>query len=78
MLEKGRLEAMKVFDTHCHLDDERFDEDRESAYQRMLEAHVGRCICVGSDLDSSRRCLDLAAGHEGIYAAVGVHPHEAK
>lgn len=67
-----------VFDTHCHLDDAKFDEDRESAYQRMLENGVGRCICVGSDLPSSRRCLEFAENHEGVYAAVGVHPHEAK
>ena len=35
---------MLVFDTHCHLDDEKFDEDREEAYQRMLEAEVRRCV----------------------------------
>ena len=69
---------MNVFDTHCHLDDERFDGDREQAYQRMLEAEVTRCVCVGSDLPSSRRCLDFAARHAGVYAAAGVHPHEAK
>ena len=33
---------------------------------------------MGSDLPSSQRCIDLAAGHEAVYAAVGVHPHEAK
>ena len=69
---------MKVFDTHCHLDDEKFNEDREEAYRRMLEGEVARCVCVGSDLASSRRCMDLAAGHEAMYAAAGVHPHEAK
>lgn len=69
---------MNVFDTHCHYDDERFNEDREAAYGRMLEAGVKRCVCVGSDLASSRRCLDIAAGHAGVYAAAGVHPHEAK
>jgi len=69
---------VNVFDTHCHLDDEKFDEDREEAYQRMLEAQVTRCVCVGSDLPSSRRCQAFAAGHQGVYAAVGVHPHEAK
>lgn len=69
---------MKVFDTHCHYDDERFSEDREEAYQRMLEAGVCRCVCVGSDLDSSLRCLRIAREHEGIYAAAGVHPHEAR
>lgn len=69
---------MKVFDTHCHYDDERFDEDREEAYQRMLDAGVEKCVCVGSDLPSSLRCLEIAKGHDAVFAAVGVHPHEAK
>ena len=69
---------MNVFDSHCHLDDEKFDADREEAYRRMLKAGVTRCVCVGSDLPSSRRCIALAAGHPGVYAAAGVHPHEAK
>lgn len=71
-------DVIRVFDTHCHLDDERFNEDREDAYRRMLENGVKRCVCVGSDLPSSQRCLDFAQTHEGVYAAVGVHPHEAK
>ena len=69
---------MNVFDTHCHLDDERFDGDREEAYQRMLASGVTRCVCVGIDLASSRRSVEFAARHPGVYAAVGVHPHEAK
>ena len=69
---------MNVFDTHCHLDDEKFDEDREEAYLRMADAGVRRCVCVGSDLATSRRSLAFARAHEGVYAAVGVHPHEAK
>ncbi len=67
-----------IFDTHCHFDDERFDEDREDAWQRMLENDVKHCVCVGSDLASSRRCLAFAAAHPGAFAACGVHPHEAK
>ena len=69
---------MLVFDTHCHLDDEKCDEDREEAYQRMIGAEVRRCVCVGSDIASSRRCIAFANGHGGVYAAAGVHPHEAK
>lgn len=69
---------MNVFDTHCHYDDERFQEDREDAYRRMLENEVKRCVCVGSDLMSSLRCVDFAQNHENAYAAVGIHPHEAK
>lgn len=78
MLEEGRPAAVNVFDSHCHLDDERFDPDREETYRRMLAAGVGECVCVGSDLPSSRRCLAFARAHTGVYAAVGVHPHEAK
>ena len=69
---------MKVFDTHCHLDSERFGEDREDAYRRMISAGVERCVCVGSDMASSQICLDIASSHEGVYAACGVHPHVAK
>ena len=69
---------MLVFDTHCHLNDEKFEEDREEAYQRMLEAQVRRCVCVGSDIATSQECVDFAAKHAGVYAAAGVHPHEAK
>ena len=69
---------MKVFDSHCHLDDPAFEGDREEAYGRMLEAQVERCVCVGSDIPSSLRCLEIAGSHEGVYAAVGIHPHEAK
>ena len=69
---------MKVFDTHCHLEDERFEADREQAWGRMRAAGVERCCCVGSDLASSGRCLAFAQAHPEVYAAAGVHPHEAK
>ena len=69
---------MKVFDSHCHLDDPQFDPDREDAYGRMRAANVEKSVCVGSDLPTSIRCLEFAKSHPGVYAAVGVHPHEAK
>ena len=69
---------MILFDSHCHLDDEKFDEDRAEAIRRMREGGVARCVCVGSDLPSSRRCIALAETHDFIWAAAGVHPHEAK
>ena len=78
MSETEKAAPWRVIDAHCHYEDERFHEDREAAYQRMLENGVCRCVCVGSDLDTSRRCLAFAESHEGAYAAAGVHPHEAK
>ena len=69
---------MNVFDTHCHLYDERFDEDREQAYARMLAAGVKRCVCVGCDVPTSRLSIDFAQAHPGVWASAGVHPQEAK
>lgn len=69
---------MELFDSHCHLDDAKFDGDREQAILRMRETLVSRCVCVGSDLPSSQRCLALAKQYDFIYAAAGIHPHEAK
>ena len=68
---------MRLFDTHCHLDDERFDEDREQLIQALPEQGLAYCVTVGSDLASSVRAIDLARRHDFIYAAAGVHPHEA-
>ena len=69
---------MNVFDTHCHLYDERFDEDREQAYARMLAAGVKRCVCVGCDVPTSRLSIAFAQAHPGVWATAGVHPQEAK
>lgn len=70
--------SIALFDTHCHVDCDRFDEDRSQVHQRMLEAGVTRYAVIGSDMPSSRHCVEYAAAHEGCYAAVGVHPHDAK
>lgn len=74
------METMEtlLFDTHCHIDEERFDQDRDQVLLRMREAGVGYCVCVGSDMETSRRSMAFAQSAPSIYAAVGVHPHEAK
>ena len=68
---------MELFDSHCHVDEPKFDEDRDAVLQRMTEYGVSRYAVIGSDMASSRHCLDFAQAHEGAYAAVGIHPHEA-
>ena len=67
-----------LFDTHCHIDEDRFDQDRSQVLERMVQAGVGYCVCVGSDMDSSRRSMTFAQQMPNVYAAVGIHPHEAK
>ena len=68
---------MNLFDSHCHLEDERFQGEVEQVLSRMAAAGVNRCICAGSDLDSSRRIAALTGEHAPIYGMVGVHPQEA-
>jgi len=66
-----------LYDTHAHLCDAAFASDQEAVIGRALAAGVGRIICIGTDLDSSRACLALADRHEAVYAAVGWHPSDA-
>jgi TatD DNase family protein len=65
-------------DTHCHLNDPEFQEDYSTVIANALEAGVGRLIVVGYDLKSSRRAVELAQLYKPVYAAVGIHPHDAK
>lgn len=66
-----------LFDTHAHLDSGQYQDDREEVIARARDAGVGLICNVGYDLPSSRRSIAIARDHEGIYAAVGVHPHDA-
>ena len=70
-------ELIGLFDTHAHPTDERFNEDREQVLARMREVGM-LCMCVGADMASSAQSVALANENENIYAAVGVHPHDAK
>ena len=65
------------FDSHCHVDEEAFDEDREEVLSRMKVNGVPRCAVIGSDMETSRRAAAFAAAHSGVVAAGGFHPHEA-
>ncbi len=69
--------ALELIDTHAHLDASDYTSDRAAVIARAYGAGIG-IITVGADLPSSREALDLARRHRGIWAAVGVHPHEAK
>ena len=69
---------MKLFDSHCHVNEERFDEDREEVLARMKEAGVTRYAVIGSDMATSAACVDYVKTHPEAVCAVGIHPHEAK
>jgi len=65
-----------VIDTHCHLQDRAFEEDREDVVERAREAGVAAMVTVGVDLADSRAAVKTARRY-GLSAAVGIHPHEA-
>jgi len=69
---------MKLFDSHCHLDDRQYEEDLPAVIERAKAAGVTRMMAVGTNKDSSCRVVDLAALWSGVYASVGVHPHDVK
>ena len=64
-------------DTHAHLDFPEFENDREEVSKRAFEGGVDAVLTVGTDLPSSRKSVELAHRYERVFAAVGVHPHEA-
>ena len=69
--------SFSLVDTHAHLDSGQFDADRETVIQRALDQGIGHMVTVGCDLESSRASVAIAASHPTIYAAVGIHPHDA-
>ena len=69
---------MRLFDTHCHISMEHFDEDREQVIQRMHEAGVERAIVVADATEEIEPVFELAEKHDFLYAVIGVHPHNAK
>lgn len=66
------------FDTHAHYDDEQFDIDRDELLSAMPESGVELVVNPACSLTSSRKVLEIAEKFPFVYAAVGVHPHDAK
>jgi len=65
-------------DTHCHLDDSCYDDDRETVIQRAIRQGVTRMLCVSQDLNSARKILSWIDSYPEIFMSVGWHPHLAK
>lgn len=69
--------SLKLIDSHAHLDHRQFAEDREAVILAAQTKGVGQILSIGCDLNSSVINAQLAAQHPDIYAAVGIHPHDA-
>ena len=70
----GLLERPNLVDSHCHLDVEQFESDRDAVLERASAANVGLIVVPGIDLATMRQPMALADAHPGVFAAVGVHP----
>jgi TatD DNase family protein len=67
----------ELFDSHCHLTDAAFRDDREAVLYRAREAGVTRVVTIASDVADARAALAMAVDHDGLWCTAGVHPHQA-
>ncbi len=67
-----------LIDTHCHLDMEAFDKDRDEVLKRAVESDIEYIINAGTDREGNIKGLKLSAQYPEVYSAVGIHPHDAK
>lgn len=68
---------MRLIDTHAHLDFKDYDQDLAEVFKRAKAVGVEKIVNIGADLESSKRAVELAEKYDFLYAAVGIHPHEA-
>ncbi|MBT7086563.1 MAG: TatD family hydrolase [Desulfobacterales bacterium] len=69
---------MKLFDSHCHIDDKSYNKDFDDVLKRAEEADVKAMMIAGITEKSSQRALSLAENRTGLYISTGIHPHDAK
>jgi TatD DNase family protein len=69
--------SIELFDSHCHLTDTAFRDDREAVFVRAAEAGVTRMVLIASDIDDAGEARVLASAKSGVWCTAGIHPHEA-
>ncbi len=68
---------MLLVDTHCHLDFPEYEESEADVVERAKQAGVGSMLTIGINQESSRRAIELSRQFPEVYAAIGIHPHDA-
>jgi TatD DNase family protein len=66
-----------LFDSHAHLDSERFEGERDAIIERAQSAGISLIMNPGASYESSVRAVEMSEKYEMVYAAVGIHPHDA-
>lgn len=69
---------MKIVDSHCHIDDEKFDQDREIVISNFEEDGIDFIVDPASDISSSEKIIEIVKKYDRVYGAVGIHPHEVE
>ena len=67
---------MKFFDSHAHLDDEKFNEDREQLIEQIYKEEIQKFVSAGYSLESSKKAIELSQKYEFIYATCGISPND--
>lgn len=67
-----------LVDTHCHIHEPEYPQPLDETITRAHAAGVTKMICVGTSVRSSRQAMEAAEQHDSLFAAIGVHPHDAK
>jgi len=71
------ISAMKLFDSHCHINDSSFNRDIDGVLDRAKKAGVHAMMVIGITTQSSKRAVEMAETLPGVFASVGIHPHDA-
>ncbi|MCH7819102.1 MAG: TatD family hydrolase [Candidatus Marinimicrobia bacterium] len=66
-----------LIDSHIHLDSGVYSKDLDALLLRANDVGVQKLLTPGTTVESSKKCIEIAQNHNGVYAAVGVHPHDA-
>ncbi|WP_326910603.1 TatD family hydrolase [Sedimentibacter sp. MB31-C6] len=69
---------IKYVDSHAHLDDDRFNDDRDELINSLKNNGIDLVLNPGADLKSSKNAVNIANKYKNIYAAIGCHPHDSK
>ena len=67
-----------IIDAHCHLYYDELASDIDNVIQRAIDAGVSRFVCVGTNVEDSKKCLSITENNDDIFASSGVHPHDSK
>lgn len=67
---------MEFFDSHCHFNDEKFDNDREEIIKKIYNDNITKMVCIGYNIESSKQAVEISQNYDFIYATAGISPND--